>query len=175
MVKGSSMMIIKGSLLVLLLASVYAEDLANNTPGPNNSSTGGDKTVSKPSRRWKRGGTPSQVSSSAWGGGQGRARTGRTRGKPRRRRRWGRPANWVRPSRPADNDWAKPLEPESWDTAPDYESWDKPSEPEWVSPSWGGDAHNPTKSPTKSPNEGDYQVCDKVSYLCIICLTQMRP
>ncbi len=149
-------MFIKGSLLALLAASVFADDhpitnpSPNTNPSPDNSDyDNGDNTVSSPPRRrYGGGGKPTPVAGSAWGGGRARARTGRIRAKAgrRRRRRWGRPANWVRP---VDNDWAKPSESESWDVAPDYE----PSEPDWVSPS--------TDSPTISPTEGD-PVCDKV-------------
>ena len=172
MVKRSSSMFIKGSILALLIASVYAGEIADTNPSPDNSDyNDGDKTGSYPSRRRNGGGKPTPVSGSAWGSdrvragaGRNRARAGRIRAKAARRRRWGRPANWVSPNRPANNDWVKPSESESWDTAPDSESWGKPAEPEWVSPSWDGDTHEPTSSPTETTTEGDYQVCDKVSY-----------
>ena len=137
-------MFIKGSLLVLLVASVYAEDVG---PGPDK---GGDKNVSYPPRRWDGGGRPSQASGVKWKGSRGRGRPGQTRKKPGQpQRKWGRPGG--------NNRDKKPLESESWDTAPD----------EWVSPSWGGDAHDdPTVYPTAAPNY--HQVCDKVSYLCIL-------
>ena len=157
--KGSRSMMkmfIRGSLLVLLVASVYADDV---TPGPDNSdSEGGDKNVSYPPRRWNRGGRPSQASGLKWKGSRGRGKPGRMRKKPGQpRRKWGRPGT--------NNRDKKPSESESWDTAPDSASWDKPSEPEWVSPSWDGDAH--TDEPTVYPT-AYHQVCDKVSYLCIL-------
>jgi hypothetical protein len=167
MVKSSSMLI-KGSLLALLIAIAYADDTTatggtpDRNPRPDNGGNGGgDKTVSYG------GGKPTQASGSRWGSGwvrgsrqrgsgQARARTGQARVKTQRRR-WGRPANWVRPNPPANNNWVKPAD-----------IWEKPSESEsldveWDSPSWDGDTHEPTPTPTQWSDDG-HQVCDVVSH-----------
>lgn len=140
-------MIFKGSLLALLIAGAYAYD--NHSPD-NSGYDDADETVSYPVRRRYGGGKPTQVSGSTWG--SSRAQTGRVRAKAARRRRWGRPA------RPANNNWDKPSEPESWEATTDTYSSDKPAEPDWVSPSYDKDTHKPTPAPTKN----SYQVCDKV-------------
>lgn len=172
MAKNPSNMFIKGSLLALLIATACADDtvatggIPHPNPSPNNrDNQGGDKTVVYASRRRYGGGKPTQASGSTWGSswvrernqkgsGQARPRPGTGQMYPRRRR-WGRPANWVRPSQPA-NDWAKPVESESWAV-------------KWVAPT-----HEPTPSPTKWSDDG-HQVCDAVSHsLHFYYLTQMQ-
>ena len=101
-------MLLKGSLLALLIASVCADDhpISGGTPNTNRSPDNSDfddvgSTVTYPNRRYGAG-KGTQVSSSAWG--SGRARTGRVRKKAARRRRWGRPAR----TRTGNNSRVKP-------------------------------------------------------------------
>jgi len=164
MVKSAGMLI-KGSLLALLVAVVYAEgDAVASDPAPDNrageTNSDGDKSASYPPR--KRYGNQKGGNGSRWRNGRPRQRNGwGGRMKKRQGGRWRRPANWSRPNRPSN--WEKPSESESWDS-PSID-WEKPVESEsWDSPSWDGDTHD---TDDKWSADG-YKTCDTVSHSCIL-------
>lgn len=135
MVKSAGMLI-KGSLLALLVAVVYAEsDAIASDPAPEANSDG-DKSASYAPRkrygnqkggngsRWRNGGRPRQKN--RWGG----------RMKKRTGRRWRRPAS-------------------NWKKASESESWDSPSI------DWDGDAYDTDDA---SWSADGYKTCDTVSH-----------
>lgn len=167
MVKSAGMLI-KGSLLALLVAVVYAEgDAVTSDPAPDNgagsANSDGDKSASYAPR--KRYGNQKGGNGSRWRNGRPRQRNrwgGRM--KKRQGRRWRRPANGSRPNRPSN--WEKPSESESWDS-PNID-WEKPVESEsWDSPSWDGDTHDTDDT---SWSADGYKTCDAVSHSCILAL-----
>lgn len=122
------MMMIKGSLFALFIASVYAAEDKPSGGGGKPSGGGGSnpgngvRTYGRPYRAGgyssSGNGKPNFTSGSRWGNRRRRPVNGLWSGRIRRRRP--RPANWVRPSRPAN--WVRPAEPEGWDGGDSYES-----------------------------------------------------